>query len=196
MKARFLCSAAQFSQLPAPKGEEFCVMGRSNVGKSSFINHVFADRTLARVSKKPGKTVLANMYGISDQTVWIDLPGYGFATASKGEKTRWHHLIDDICKKRMTIRGCIWLLDSRHAGLAIDMQALFWFGSLKMPAFPVLTKTDKLTKNEEAVQLRLHSEAFGFKEAPLLYSIQNAACRDVFWDRFSHWEKGLPVRRQ
>jgi GTP-binding protein len=189
MKARFICSAAHYTQLPAPQGDEFCIMGRSNVGKSSFINHVFEDRGLARVAKKPGKTVLANYYGLSDGTLWVDLPGYGFAHAPKGEKSRWSQLVDEICEKRTTVKGCIWLLDIRHAGLPIDLQAYKWFVSLGMPAFPVLTKCDKVTRQEKAVQLRLFTDTFGFATEPLIYSIRDTACRDEFWKRFKRWQK-------
>jgi GTP-binding protein len=188
MKAQFISSSAHFAQLPAPQGNEFCVMGRSNVGKSSFINHVFENRGLARVSKKPGKTTLANCYAISDGSTWIDLPGYGFANAPKGEQVRWNFLIEEYCEKRTNLRGCIWLLDIRHAGLPVDMQAMQWFNARKMHMFPVLTKSDKLSKQEIAKRMTSFMQLLGLSEAPLCYSITRPACREEFWTRFKHWQ--------
>jgi GTP-binding protein len=188
MKARFLCSAARYAQLPAAQGNEFCVMGRSNVGKSSFINHVFEDRGLARVSKRPGKTTLANCYGINDGTTWIDLPGYGFAHAAKGEKVRWNFLIEDYCEKRTNLRGCIWLLDIRHAGLPVDMLAGQWFASRKMRVFPVLTKSDKLSKQEITKRVTAFVQLLGLSQEPLCYSITQPACRGEFWMHFKQWQ--------
>ena len=188
MKARFICSAARYAQMPASQGDEYCVMGRSNVGKSSFINHVFENRGLARVSKRPGKTTLANCYEINDNTTWIDLPGYGFALAAKGEKVRWNLLIEEYCEKRTNLKGCIWLLDIRHAGLPVDMLALQWFAAQKMRVFPVLTKCDKLSKQENARQVTAFMRLLELSEEPIRYSITQPACRGEFWMRFKQWQ--------
>ncbi len=190
-KARFVCSAARYDQLPSSRGDEFCLMGRSNVGKSSFLNHVFEDRGLARVSKRPGKTTCANVYGISDGTAWVDLPGYGFAAAPKGEKLRWDRLIEEYCEKRKSLAGCIWLLDVRHTGLAADVQAYRWFAAKAMAVFPVLTKCDKLSKSEISEKTAACTEAFGFPEEPVRYSIMLPACREEFWRRFRQWQNAL-----
>ena len=191
LKARFICSAAHYAQLPAPRGDEYCVMGRSNVGKSSFINHVFEDRELARVSKRPGTTTLANYYEVSDGTAWVDLPGYGFALAPKNENIRWARLIDEYCEKRKSLKGCIWLLDIRHAGLPMDVRARQWFVERRGGVFPVLTKCDKLSKKEITVQMTAFIEAFGFIEEPIIYSIFHRTCREQFWRRFRQWQNAL-----
>jgi GTP-binding protein len=191
MNARFMYSAAHYKQVLAAQGDEFCLMGRSNVGKSSFINHVFGNRDLARVSKKPGKTTLANFFEIGDGTVWVDLPGYGFAAAPKGEKVRWDLLIEEYCEKRGNLKGCIWLLDIRHPGLAVDLVAQRWFLSRRIPMFPVLTKCDKVTRQEGAAKLRDFMESFGFSGEPIMYSITRQACREEFWRRFQKWQNGL-----
>jgi GTP-binding protein len=191
LQARFICSAERSEQLPAAQGDEFCVMGRSNVGKSSFINHVFADRGLARVSKRPGKTTLANFYRINDGTTWVDLPGYGFAFAPKGEKVRWDRLIEDYCGTRKSLKGCIWLLDIRHAGLPADAMACRWFQARRMRVFPVLTKSDKLSKQEIALQSGAFMDAFGLAEEPVIYSIMLSECRADFIRRFQQWQNAL-----
>jgi|WetSurMetagenome_2_1015567.scaffolds.fasta_scaffold201308_2 GTP-binding protein len=191
IQARFVCSAAHYDQLPAPQGDEFCLMGRSNVGKSSFINHVLEARGLAHVSKRPGKTTCANVYQISDGTAWIDLPGYGFALAPKDEKIRWNRLIEEYCEKRQSLMGCIWLLDVRHVGLAADIIAYRWFAARGMPLFPVLTKCDKVSKNELSKRVCAFAEAFGISTKPVCYSTMQSMCREEFWGQFRQWQNAL-----
>jgi GTP-binding protein len=187
IKAQFVMSAARFSDLPPSAGTEYCVMGRSNVGKSSFINHVFSDRGLARVSNKPGKTTLANFFKVSDGTVWVDLPGYGYAQTAKIQRARWSALIEDYCVKRENLRGVVWLLDIRHPGLAIDLEAGEWLMRAGLPALPVLTKCDKLPKSAVAAQKRLFVKALGPAFDPLVYSVNQPEYRDLFWRRFAQW---------
>jgi len=86
---RFLCSAAFSKDFPLPQGEEYAIVGRSNVGKSSFLNHVLERQGLARTSRTPGKTSLANFYRVDETMVWVDLPGYGYARSSGSERERW-----------------------------------------------------------------------------------------------------------
>jgi GTP-binding protein len=190
IKAQYVCGAAYFNQLPRARGDEYCVMGRSNVGKSSFINHVFGDRSLARVSKQPGKTALANVYALSDGATWVDLPGYGFADAPKGERVRWDGLIEEYCSRRSCLKGCIWLLDARHAGLPADILAHEWFAARGIRAFPVLTKCDKLSNLQVADQTKAFLQVFGFPEDPVRFTIKETGCLDEFWRRFKRWQKG------
>jgi len=187
--AEFLCSAAHFKELPAPAGEEYAVLGRSNVGKSTFINHSLACGTLARVSKKPGKTTLANLYRLDDGLFWVDLPGYGYAEASAAEKDRWGKLIADYCGKRGNLAGIIWLLDIRHPGSKADMEALDWLAGLDRRVLPVLTKGDKLPRSQQKKQVNEFCKIFGFTEEPVVYSSLEHGSRGRFWDRFDAWRK-------
>jgi GTP-binding protein len=166
-------------------------MGRSNVGKSSFINHVFANKALARVSKKPGKTTLANFFKVNDGTVWVDLPGYGHAKRAKTEQVRWSRLIADYCEKRENLLGVIWLCDSRHPGLDIDKEACAWFQTLSMPVFMVLTKADKLTRNEQAITKKQYRQHFNLNQDPLVYSNTADTFRDEFFELYSAWQKDI-----
>ncbi len=191
-EAVFIGSSAHFRELPAPRGgEEYAVMGRSNVGKSSFINHVLENRGLARVSKKPGKTTLANYYQVDEQMVWVDLPGYGYARAPGAEKLRWSRLIADYCERRPNISGLIWLIDSRHIGLKADMEAWQWFSKLNLPLFVVLTKSDKINQSERKEAIRQAVTVFGLPEEPVLYSTQEHQSRLRFWERFNCWRQSL-----
>ncbi len=190
-QATFLFSAAHFKEIPRSDKREFCVLGRSNVGKSSFINHALCNNTLARVSKKPGKTTLANFFALTNKTVWVDLPGYGHAKRGREEQIRWSVLVGDYCEKRENLTGVIWLCDSRHPGLAIDKEAIQWFASLHLPVFVVLTKADKLTRNEQAAHVRQFKQEFGTTETPLLYSNMSEASRISFWKEFPKWAERI-----
>ncbi len=190
-EAVFMSSSAHFRELPAPKGEEFAIMGRSNVGKSSFINHVLENKGLARVSKKPGKTTLANYYQVGKEMVWVDLPGYGYAKASGAERLRWSRLIADYCERRSNLSGLIWLVDCRHIGLKADLDACEWFRKLNLPLFMVLTKADKVNQSERNTAIRKAIAVFGLSDEPVLYSTQEHRSRQGFWERFNSWRETL-----
>jgi GTP-binding protein len=184
---RFIQSAAHFKELPAPAGEEYAILGRSNVGKSTFINHALASGALARVSKRPGKTTLANLYRLAEGLFWVDLPGYGYAKASAAEKDRWSKLIYDYCSKRDSLTGIIWLLDIRHPGIDADMEAHAWLGEIGLPVLPVLTKGDKLSRTMQKKHSLEFGEIFGFTETPIVYSSLEHGARKRFWDGFDGW---------
>jgi GTP-binding protein len=186
-KIRFILSAGTLQELPPTAGKEYALLGRSNVGKSSFINHVCADISLARTSKHPGTTVCANLYGIAENLYWVDLPGYGFARTTQDEKARWSHLIRGYCEERRNLAGIIWLVDSRHIGVAMDREAFAWLASLKKPVLPILTKSDKLTRREQIDQQKAFAKEFGAVGEPVLFSMRDQPCRDRFWQRFEQW---------
>ncbi|MFP4163225.1 MAG: ribosome biogenesis GTP-binding protein YihA/YsxC [Chitinispirillaceae bacterium] len=189
--AVFVSSAAHFSDLPKPSGEEYAIVGRSNVGKSTFINHVLASGNIAKTSKKPGKTTLANLYRLEEGLFWVDLPGYGYAKASNKEKDRWGRLIADYCEKRENLSGVIWLLDIRHPGISADLQAAVWLTELDLPLLPILTKGDKLSRNMRQKNVAAYRRRFGFLEEPIIYSAFEHASREKFWKRFHSWRAGL-----
>ena len=185
----FVQSAAHFRELPKSAGEEYAVLGRSNVGKSTFINHALASGALARVSKRPGKTTLANLYRLDEGLFWVDLPGYGYAKASIAEKDRWGKLIADYCTKRENLAGVIWLLDIRHPGVGADMEAAEWLGGMDLPVLPVLTKGDKLSRSMQKKQSLEFCRIFGFKDAPIIYSSLEHGSRKRFWEGFEAWRR-------
>jgi GTP-binding protein len=191
LTAEFLFSAARYSEIPCSEKREFCILGRSNVGKSSFLNHVFADNRLARVSKTPGKTTLANFFSISDDSVWVDLPGYGHAQKARTEQIRWSRLVADYCEERKNLRGVIWLCDSRHPGLGIDKEAFAWLSSLGLPVLTVLTKADKLTRQEQAAAAKAFVDLVPVDPVPMLFSNAGEMSRWVFWDHFCAWAGSL-----
>jgi len=191
LKPSFILSAAHFRDVPEFSSAEFCIAGRSNVGKSSFINHALNRRGLARVSKRPGKTRLANFYHITDTMLWVDLPGYGYAQAPGTERLRWAKLIEEYFARREALSGVIWLVDIRHPSLNVDTEAYRWFLSLGLPIFAVMTKCDKLgvsARKQHAEGIRAaYPGASGFVE----YTVESNAARDSFWAAFSPWAESL-----
>lgn len=190
-KIKFMQSAAYFKELPIIGGSEYAVLGRSNVGKSTFINHALAAGALARVSKRPGKTTLANLYDLGGGLYFTDLPGYGFAKASFAERDRWGKLINDYFCKRENLRGALWLLDIRHPGTGADMEAAEWLAELKIPVLPILTKGDKLSKSQRKKHAAEFMDVFGFAEEPVIYSALEHESRAFFWTRFNAWREKL-----
>jgi GTP-binding protein len=189
--AEYILSAYDYKNIPKYNCIEICVMGRSNVGKSSFINHVFSNNNLARVSKRPGMTTFANFYRVSDGSIWVDLPGYGYAERTKKERIRWAKLINEYCEKREELKGIIWLLDIRHPGLEIDKQAFNWIISLNLFFLPILTKSDKLSWQERIKNKELFIKIFEFNTEPILYSIRDNNAKEVFYNRYNLWRQTI-----
>ena len=166
-------------------------MGRSNVGKSSFMNHVLERQGLARTSRTPGKTSLANFFRIDETMVWVDLPGYGYAKTSGSERERWSHLIRVYGEERRCLTGILWLIDIRHPGVAADREAREWLGEIGVPVFPILTKGDKVTRQQATVQLRRAVSILQLAAEPVVYSTLQHASRERFWERFTVWRQTL-----
>jgi GTP-binding protein len=187
LSAEFLSSAAHYKEIPESIAREFCIFGRSNVGKSSFINHLFGNGRLARVSKTPGKTTLANFYRVGDGSIWADLPGYGHAQRAREEQVRWSKLVADYCENRKNLSGVIWLCDLRHPGMNIDKEAYAWLATLSLPVLAVLTKADKLSRQEQMANAGRYCREFGFPGIPVLYTTADESARERFWKRYLPW---------
>lgn len=139
-------------QLPASQFPEIVFAGRSNVGKSSLINKIFNQKGLARVSATPGKTATINFFRL-DHLRFVDLPGYGYAKVSRGEKRRWADLIEGYFAGERDIRLVFSLVDVRHAPSADDQMMLNFLIDHQLPFVVVLTKIDKLSKLQLARRL-------------------------------------------
>ncbi|MCI1269907.1 MAG: ribosome biogenesis GTP-binding protein YihA/YsxC [Ruminococcus sp.] len=150
--AEFLTSYGKFSQLPPAKGVEIAFAGRSNVGKSTLINKLFGRKSLARVSSVPGKTATINFYKLENIN-FVDLPGYGYAKVSKSEKERWADLIEGYFSSERDIRLVFLLVDMRHTPSADDLHMINYLIETERPFAIVLTKADKLKKNERETRM-------------------------------------------
>ncbi len=141
--AEFICSNTQISKLPPPVKPEYAFIGRSNVGKSSLINMLTAKKGLAKTSQTPGKTQLINHFLINDSWYIVDLPGYGYARASKSKKADWDKFIHTYLDKRESLQCVMALIDSRLEPQKNDLEFCNWLGEKGLPFVLVFTKADK-----------------------------------------------------
>ncbi len=138
--------AGFISQFPNDNFDEIAFAGRSNVGKSSFINSFLGKKNLAKTSSKPGKTKTINFYKINDRFRLVDLPGYGYAKVSKKEKEKWNNLIHDYLYNRENLKEVFLLVDIRHAPTKQDIQMYDWIIDSGFTGFVIATKYDKIPK--------------------------------------------------
>jgi GTP-binding protein len=149
----FFTSAADESGLP-PSQAEVAFAGRSNAGKSSAINALAQRHRLAFVSKTPGRTQQINFFSLGGERFLVDLPGYGYAKVPRGMRNEWELLISGYLQLRPQLRGLIVVMDIRHPMKPLDRQLLGWFQGTGKPAHILLTKSDKLGRQEAVEQLR------------------------------------------
>ncbi len=144
---RFLTSALQPEEWPPTALPEIALTGRSNVGKSSLINHLLETKGAARVSSKPGKTRRFNFFTVADTFFLVDLPGYGYAAASKKEQKQWSYYLDRYIHER-PLTALLFLLDMRRTLSKDDHLLLEWILAHRVPTLSILTKADKLNAKE------------------------------------------------
>lgn len=150
-QAKFLTSASKISKdfagfsLP-----EIAIVGRSNVGKSSFINGFCNNGKLAKTSSTPGRTRLVNFFEIDQKFVLVDLPGYGFAKAGKSEKDKWEGMIDSYFENSQNLVAVIMLVDIRHKPSKLDVMMMDYLYHYNIPVTVIATKLDKIKKSELA----------------------------------------------
>ncbi len=150
MIATFQCSSAKLSQLPADGLPEIAFIGRSNVGKSSLINMLTDRAGLAKVSATPGKTRLINHFLIDNSWYLVDLPGYGYARASKSEKEKFAKIITDYILKAPQLHYLFVLVDSRLEPQKIDLEFIDMLGANRIPFGIIFTKSDKQSADKTA----------------------------------------------
>lgn len=183
-QAVFAAAAGRAADLPAEGPPEIAFAGRSNVGKSSAINALVERRSLARVSKTPGRTQTINFYRLGNGALLVDLPGYGYARVGRQTRARWGALVSSYLRSRSTLAGVVVVMDARHAPAALDEQLLEWLGEARLLA--LLAKADKLSRTEQHAALarvcrRLAARA-GDSEARLFSSLTGqgvAEARDI-----------------
>ena len=168
-KAQFLISATSYKEFPNISLDEMAIVGRSNVGKSSLINHLLKQRKLAKVSSSPGKTQLLNVFLIDDALLMVDLPGYGYAKVSKSMKRTWSETIDQYLNESKKLKLILFLIDSRHLPSKEDLLFFEWLSHRKIPFILILTKTDKLSKNEKTKKLQEIRDTLVEKNCNLTY---------------------------
>jgi GTP-binding protein len=144
-EAAFVISNSDYKLCPSDERAEFAFIGRSNVGKSSLINMLVNNKNLAKTSGRPGKTQLINHFIINNEWFLVDLPGYGYAKASKVQREKWEKFIVEYLTKRQQLLNVFVLLDCRLEPQKIDLEFMNWCGEKQIPFSMVFTKIDKLS---------------------------------------------------
>ncbi len=148
--AEFVTSSTDWRKCPETRKPEFAFIGRSNVGKSSLINMLVDRKKLAKTSSTPGKTQTVNHFLVNDNWYLVDLPGYGYASASRSARFEWGKMIEHYLKNRKNLFCTFILLDARLKPQAIDIDFITWMGENHLPMVILLTKSDKLKQQELA----------------------------------------------
>ena len=182
--AEILLSAANKSHYPQDEIPEIALAGRSNVGKSSFINTLLNRKNLARTSGKPGKTQLLNFFNIDDKLRFVDVPGYGYAKVSKTERVKWGKMIEEYLMSRENLRAVVSLLDVRHEPSTDDVQMYEFLKYYEIPVIVVATKADKVprgkwNKHESVIKKKLD---FDKNDDFIIFSSVNKDGLDAAWD--------------
>ena len=166
--ASLLISAVKESQYPKTKMPEVAFAGRSNVGKSSFINKILNRKNLARTSGKPGKTATINFYNIDNTLMLVDLPGYGYAEVSKAEKEKWAEMINHYLYTRENLMTTFLVVDSRHKPSADDLKMYEFLKDNQGCVIVIATKVDKVKKSELEKNLELIKTSLSLDEDDVL----------------------------
>lgn len=163
----FKGSAVDERQYPTDNLPEILLSGRSNVGKSSFINSLLNRKNIAHTSGRPGKTQTLNFYLINNEFYFVDVPGYGYARVSKTEREKFGAIIENYFVNRMNLRLVILLIDFRHEPSADDITMYHYLKSYEIPCLVVATKSDKIPKNQHGKHLKVIKNALGIVDGDL-----------------------------
>ncbi|MFL9650507.1 ribosome biogenesis GTP-binding protein YihA/YsxC [Exiguobacterium chiriqhucha] len=182
-KAEFVTSAVAPDHYPIHELPEVALAGRSNVGKSSFINKICQRKALARTSSKPGKTQTLNFFNINDEIMFVDVPGYGYAKVSKTEREKWGIMMEQYLTSQSALRGVVLLVDIRHEPSSDDVTMYNFLKHYEIPVIVVATKLDKIKKaqrqkHEAAVKRKLQFES---TDRFVAFSAETAEGKDEAW---------------
>jgi GTP-binding protein len=191
--AEFVKSASSIKECPAGEFPEIALAGRSNVGKSSFLNRMVNRKGLARVGNTPGRTRLINFFMINRSFYFVDLPGYGYARVPEKMRLNWGVSIRDYLENRKSLAGVVMLLDIRRLPTEMDENLHEWLKVAELPVVFAATKADKLSKNQAANQVRLIRKALALgAEKPLVaFSAKTGQGKDEMWEMIKNLLEGL-----
>lgn len=164
--AKFCTTAVHSKGYPILKSDsgmllpEIAVAGRSNVGKSSLLNHLFHARGLVKTSSTPGKTQALNFFTVNNELAFVDLPGYGYAQVSEAVRKQWGPMVQEYLKNRPQLQLVLFLFDIRRMPAADDKEFLHWLAEQQKSVILILTKVDKVTKNARQANTKAILSAF------------------------------------
>ncbi|MGM8215522.1 ribosome biogenesis GTP-binding protein YihA/YsxC [Bacillaceae bacterium W0354] len=182
-EAEIVISAVSKKQYPNEQLPEIALAGRSNVGKSSFINKMINRKSLARTSSKPGKTQTLNFYKINDALLFVDVPGYGYAKVSKKEREAWGRMMEEYFQERETLKATVLLIDMRHPPTEDDIIMYDFLKHYEIPVIVVATKMDKVNKTKRQKHLKIIKEDLDLEQDDLLipFSSETGEGKDAAW---------------
>ncbi len=183
VKAKLEKIAVDKNQYPSNHLPEIVLVGRSNVGKSNFINSMVNRKNLAKTSSKPGKTRTINFYNINDKFRLVDLPGYGYAQVSKKEQAKWGRIIEEYLSTRENLKDIILLVDIRHEPTELDVMMYNWIKSYNYRGLVVATKADKISKGRFQKHIKIIKDKLGVDKPELIvpYSAVTKLNKDKLW---------------
>ena len=183
ISAKCIISAVGPNQYPNTGYPEIVMVGRSNVGKSSLINSLCAQRALARTSDQPGKTQTINYFAINEQLYLVDLPGYGYAETSKGKRREWGEFITNYLRNRDKLALIVHLIDLRHEPMKNDKNASEWLMGLNIPYVIVGTKADKISRGKRPAHIAAIRKGLMLPAhvPALIYSSETGEGREELW---------------
>jgi GTP-binding protein len=185
--ASYVLSAHQLHQLPEDTGIEIAIAGRSNAGKSSAINVLTGQKSLARTSKTPGRTQQIVIFRIDDERRIADLPGYGYAKVPKKLRQHWREVMQAYFDTRKSLKGVILVMDIRHPLRPFDTQMLAWCEATGLPCHVLLTKSDKLKRGPaQSTLLKVRKEVPGIASVQV-FSASKRQGLDTLVKRLADW---------
>lgn len=188
MKLNFIKSAVQIKDYPDENQAEVAIIGRSNAGKSSFINALALSK-LAKVSQQPGKTRLLNFFAVGESYRLVDMPGYGFAARSANELKSWQKMIETYIRTRPNLVGCLLIMDLRRKWTDDEQMILEWLLQEDIPLAVILNKIDKSKQQEKIVKKRQIAEISGVDHVFLASSLKRQGVKEVENWVFANWIK-------
>lgn len=181
--AEIVISAVSKKQYPNDQLPEIALAGRSNVGKSSFINKLINRKNLARTSSKPGKTQTLNFYRINDAFYFVDVPGYGYAKVSKTEREKWGKMMEEYFQTRETLKAVFLITDIRHEPTRDDIQMYEFLKHFDLPVVVIATKLDKIPKGKRAQHIKRTINTLQIDKGDLVlpFSSETGEGKDEAW---------------
>ncbi|ASS98666.1 YihA family ribosome biogenesis GTP-binding protein [Geobacillus thermocatenulatus] len=182
-KAELVTSAVKLEQYPDGGRPEVALAGRSNVGKSSFINKMINRKNLARTSSKPGKTQTLNFYLINDSFYFVDVPGYGFARVSKQERQKWGNMMETYFTTREVLKAAVLLVDLRHPPTKDDVMMYEFLKHYEIPVIVIATKADKVPRGKHQKHAKIARETLRMADGDplILFSAETGQGKDEAW---------------